>query len=101
MSYNVRYIDKNGRKDGSMWSLRHCGVYQKCISQSKTSIWILLQPSQSVYNRLIHMLRSESYLEDSYRCHGLPIHLAFLADIEREWREYITTLQERFLLKVP
>lgn len=50
MAFVLKYPENNGRTDGvDPWSNRQTGVYQSFDSRTKTSLWILLNPtSQSV-----------------------------------------------------
>src|SRR5438045_1558114 len=72
--YSIRYMEKNGRETGDPWSLRQSGVYQKVDAQTGNSTWILLQPAESIRQRLrksLEELGEHTRDRDRFRYHIL------------------------------
>ncbi|KAI9775067.1 MAG: hypothetical protein M1839_001459 [Geoglossum umbratile] len=85
--YSVRYMEKNGRETGDPWSLRQSGVYQKVDAQTENSVWILLQPAESIRRRLrknLEELGEHTPDRDPFR-----YHILILSSSLRNWNEYI------------
>ena len=66
-------------------------VYQKYDSITKTSIWILLQPSAEVYEQLVEIAANFSNKADGSE---VLLHFTFLWSIENNWRGYLNYLEQ-------
>ncbi|KAH8164462.1 hypothetical protein CIB48_g3776 [Xylaria polymorpha] len=91
IAYAYRYMAKNGRKDGSGWSVRQTAVYQKTELTTQCSVWILVQPSESVLKRFKSICQDFS-LDGYTRQHALP-HLVFKNSALEEWKSFTNYLR--------
>ena len=91
--YNVRYMERNERNRGSSWSLRQTGVYQRYDTIKKSSVWILLQPSDYMRRRLSETLKQDCNFHDDNSIGPLHLHGLFLSASERNWSDYIEHTQ--------
>lgn len=97
--YNLRYADKHGRDRKNPWSIRHTAIYQRFNSATKSSIWILLQPSEVSYKDLkdaVEDFDNTTHLDQS----KLLLHELFFWNANKNWRDYINFLQKELLTLV-
>ena len=97
LCYTVQYVEENGRKDGDPWSSRQTGVYQQVHSQTRKSVWIIIQPSK----------HTQEYLEQTFQDQGqklygpesnpMLLHTVILLTTSQNWEGYIEYLYSRFL----
>jgi len=73
--YTIRYVVRNGRSTGPVWSVRRTAVYQQYQFQKRLSKWILLQPSVDSQRRF-----SEVQAQGRGKKHEHPMryHVVFL-----------------------
>lgn len=92
MCYNIRFVELNGRNSGDPWSLRQIGVYEKFNFQSRSSKWILLQPSPAALQALEDGLRSREHDLHSFT-NLMSLHTRLLFTSSRQWPDYIDYLR--------
>ena len=103
MAFVLKYPEYNGRTDGGdPWSNRQTGVYQSFDSNTKTSLWILLNPRpQSAADSRIKGLLSGG-------ADGLPhpqeqrplVGLIALSTYILNWRAYMAFYEKEELRMV-
>jgi hypothetical protein len=88
--YTIRYVVRNGRSTGPVWSVRRTAVYQQYQFQKRLSKWILLQPSVDSQRRF-----SEVQAQGRGKKHEHPMryHVVFLFSTAVLWRDYIMHLR--------
>ena len=77
LCYTLKFGVKNGRKpesDPQAWSIRQSSVYQKFTYDSRQAAWILVQPSNTVKERLKGIAASSEKAANP-----LKTHLLFLS----------------------
>ena len=92
MCYNIRFVELNERDSGDPWSLRQMGVYEKFKFQSRSSKWILLQPSPAALQALEDGLRSRGHDLHSFT-NSMSLHTRLLFTSSRQWPDYIDYLR--------
>ena len=91
--YNVRYIDRNGRKDEDPWSLRQIGVYERYNVEKQSSVWFLLQPSAHVCQRLKDCLQMKPSSTSALTDQTLLLHALIQFTASRHWMDYVDDLR--------
>lgn len=100
----LKYPEDNGRGEGAdPWSIRQTGVYQRFESETRTSLWILLQPKQQtaadsrIKNLLIANTKGDSFeLEEQPPLVGLITLSTYFAN----WRAYMAYYEKEELTLV-
>ncbi|KAF2809500.1 uncharacterized protein BDZ99DRAFT_463282 [Mytilinidion resinicola] len=92
LCYVVRYVERNNRSPKNPWSLRQTGIYQQTILHQQNSTWILLQPSQNLYDDLKEKLYGRPTGSDTPIRSSYLLHLDFLSSMASNWGEYIEYL---------
>ncbi|EPS41509.1 hypothetical protein H072_4620 [Dactylellina haptotyla CBS 200.50] len=96
LGYLFKYVDRHGRETPKdPFAIRQTGVYHKYDPQTKRSVWIFIQPSESLKERLEALFT---------RYKDNPIDLALQVEIHflvvthgaKNWRPYIKYLEELF-----
>lgn len=82
----------NGRNCGDPWSLRQIGVYEKLNFETRSSKWILLQPSSVALQSLEDGLRSRKHDLDCVT-NSMSLHTILLFTSSRQWPDYIDHLR--------
>ena len=93
--YNIRYIDRHGRSgsEENPWSLRQIGVYERHDVEEHTSIWVLLQPSIHVCQRLKEGLQMNTSNTPESINLILQLHATIQFAASRHWADYIDHLR--------
>lgn len=93
LSYNIRYVDRNGRPVGDPWSVRQVGVYECYSCVNMNSIWIFLQPSENIHRRLGEWIKS--HLNSNLGTCGKKVllHIAVQVTASRYWGDYIEEIR--------
>ncbi|RVD86400.1 uncharacterized protein DFL_004679 [Arthrobotrys flagrans] len=96
LGYLFKYVDLHGRdlpKDP--FAIRQTGVYHKYDPQAKRSVWIFIQPSESLKERLDALF---SRYKDNPIDLALQIEIHFLVLMHaaKNWRPYIKYLEDAF-----
>lgn len=69
-------------------------VYHQFDVTLQESVWILLQPSESVKSRLHAALQASRQTKEGRGANAfVELHLFYFMSTERRWREYITDLE--------
>ena len=89
IAYTFRYVDTNGRTEGSPWSIRQTAVYQKINLKTGCSIWILIQPNDAVLERF----KALCLQSVDGAGHPMAPHLTFLSSARVHWKAYIGQLR--------
>jgi hypothetical protein len=98
--YNIRYFELNGRGRGNPWSLRQTGVYQRCLS-NKRSTWLLLNFSSYIIDRVSAALQEENNsIHGSCEAPPLLPHLFIISAATRNWEPYIEDLRRKVMVFV-
>jgi hypothetical protein len=101
--YCLRYIAKHGREQQNPWSLRQTAVYQRYDSTSRTSKWMIIQPSERLQVELTEYLELKDTITGSVTitsCDAHTVHAMVFSSTERNWREYMNTLQRELSILV-
>lgn len=93
-------MDRNNGNASSPWSLRQVGIYQQADPQSKKSVWILLQPSKHIYDRLQEILRNKAAEKDNSNQSPMILHILFLSSTVMNWRDFIESLRSEIMALV-
>jgi len=78
--YNLRYVEETKRATYP-WSVRRMGVYQKYNAQTKSSVWIVIQPTPAALTLTNNFLLSEQL--------PLAMHLWLISSTTAKWRMYL------------
>ena len=84
----------NERDGGDPWSLRQIGVYEKLNTETRSSKWILLQPSSGALQNLEDGLWSRKHDLDCI-AKSMSLHAVFFFLSSRQWPYYIDHLRAR------
>ncbi|KAK6526985.1 hypothetical protein TWF281_010182 [Arthrobotrys megalospora] len=98
LGYLFKYVDPHGRKlPKDPFAIRQTGVYHKYDPQAKRSVWIFIQPSESLKERLDALF---SRYKDNPIDLALQveIHFLVLTHAAKNWRPYIKYLEDHFSL---
>jgi hypothetical protein len=92
LCYTVKFAFNTGRKDEKnirAYSIRQTSVYQKFKFDVAKSVWILVQPSDSMQKRTT---------TSATRVEGNPLktHLVFASASTEGWRDYYNLLEKIF-----
>ena len=96
--YNFKYVAQNGRPDRNPWSIRQVGIYEKFNVETGQSVWIVLQPSGRVYDRLKEGISSKDWQASPVEKNGravvasVLIHAGILNTLGCEWGRYLEEL---------
>jgi len=96
--YNLRYAARHGRERKTPWTIRHTAIYHRFNLKTRSSLWILLQPSEDSYNDLKELYHNTDCGGQSG--HRGLLHELFFWGVEGNWREYINYLQKELLVLV-
>ena len=88
IAYSYRYMIRNGRTDGPVWSVRQTAVYQQMNMKTGRSIWILIQPNESALKRF----KSICLATDFVRKPVTP-HLVFLNSAVEGWKDFVGNIR--------
>ncbi|KAH8591695.1 hypothetical protein B0O99DRAFT_690500 [Bisporella sp. PMI_857] len=80
--YNIRYVERTGRPDYA-WAIRRMGIYQKYLSATGYSTWILLQPTKGAC-KIVENKADDLFPESR--------HITLLSALHRQWRPYLKDL---------
>ncbi|MCJ1453190.1 hypothetical protein MMC28_003536 [Mycoblastus sanguinarius] len=95
LCYNLQFFELNGRSVNTPWSLRQTGVYQKVNFQTKTTVWILLQPSKRAEKRLKDAFGSRTSQTPLTEMNSpMKLHQPFLHVAVSGWNEYVAYLRK-------
>ena len=93
LGYNIKFVEKHGRKLADPYSLRETGVYQKWVSVSERGNWVFMQPSESMKSLLESRFPRATTKDSAY---NFQIHAAILMKASSNWRFYINYLEDLF-----
>lgn len=93
LGYNIKYVEKHGRKLADPYSLRETGVYQKWDPACRRGDWIFMQPSESIKGLLETRFPTTTKKDAEYL---FQIHAAILTKASSNWRFYINHLEDVF-----
>ncbi|OWP00039.1 hypothetical protein B2J93_8610 [Marssonina coronariae] len=93
LGYNIKYVERHGRKLADPFSLRETGVYQKWDAPSAEGDWIFMQPSASMKSLLEAHFPQTAPSDAPYL---FQLHAAILAKASSSWRPYINHLEDAF-----
>ena len=103
MAFVLKYPENNGRSDGAdPWSNRQTGVYQSFDSETKTSLWILLnpRPQSAADNRIQDLLSAGAdsflHLQEQRPLVGLIALSTYVLN----WRTYMAFYEKEELRMV-
>ncbi len=83
----------NGRNPKKPWSLRQVGIYQQRRGLDARSVWIFVQPPESLYRQLNGNAAGLSKQGFNRRDSDILLHLAALSATQRNWDQYIAYLR--------
>ncbi|KAK6523675.1 hypothetical protein TWF281_001650 [Arthrobotrys megalospora] len=89
LSYVVRYVERHDRSPQNPWSVRQIGVCQQNVVGTEDSVWVLLQPSQSVYNELKDTLERRAQNGSTSPEDSCSLHLDILESLASSWADYV------------
>lgn len=92
LCYNIRYVERHGRGTGDPWSLRQTGIYQQYYPVVKRSVWILLEPSKTLQERLRAILDSKPTNSDVAERNPMLLHTLILFMTASNWGSYLDDL---------
>lgn len=94
IAYNVKHVARHGRASPhDPFSIRQTGIYQKFQSSSATSVWILLQPPETLSERLT---AAAGHHQVSDPVAQLGYHVFIFQCLSENWRDYINYFEENF-----
>jgi hypothetical protein len=88
----VRHVEKHNRNPKKPWSLRQVGFYHQMIPHSKKSIWILLQPTGKIYDKLKHSLGNALRAGERSPESSCLLYIDFLNSLATNWVDFIEYL---------
>ena len=106
--YNIRYPARNGRQtNGSSWSVRHTAIYEQSgpTTTAEASRWIIVQPSDAFKARALRYIEASNGTGIQVKNRGNTndpnmLHITFLQYSERDWRDYINSLERELTVLV-
>ncbi|KAF3081621.1 hypothetical protein TWF102_009747 [Orbilia oligospora] len=96
LGYLYKYVDLHGReRPKDPFSIRQTGVYHKYDPQAKRSVWIFIQPSESLKERLDSLFSryKDNPIDIALQ---VEVHFLVLTHAAKNWRPYITYLEDTF-----
>ena len=96
LCYNVRYVERHGRKGEYPWSFRQTALYHKWNESTGTSMWILLQPPDVIKRNLARAFGNDN--NESSRFHWKTpffTHMMILLTTEAGWRAFVIELEKQ------
>ena len=98
--YTLKYVEKNGRAQGNIWSIRQTIVYHKHAVDGNDS-WILLHPKEgSVFQKRLATALSDIGRAEEIQSDPAVVHLMLFSSYLENWRWYLAQLSETFLNSV-
>ncbi|CAF9925242.1 hypothetical protein IMSHALPRED_006421 [Imshaugia aleurites] len=95
LCYNVRYVAENNRGDPKApWSERQLAVYHQYSFASNQSVWIIVQPSDTIKRRLTDFGAAASGTTLNFSEHW-SLHVLLFTSLVHGWREYINFLESQ------
>ncbi|KAK6512285.1 hypothetical protein TWF481_001175 [Arthrobotrys musiformis] len=96
LGYLYKYVDLHGRElPKDPFVIRQTGVYHKYDPQAKRSVWIFIQPSESLKERLDALF--SRYKDNPVDLAlQIEIHFLVLTHAAKNWRPYIKYLEDKF-----
>ena len=95
MCYNIRYFEKHNRRDTkAIWSERQVALYHSFDMSKQSSLWILIQPSESIESQLqnvVHNMQSQDLVPSEH----FDLHAMFALVLAATWRSYINYLEDQ------
>ncbi|KAK6352407.1 hypothetical protein TWF730_009234 [Orbilia blumenaviensis] len=89
LSYVVRYVERHDRSPKNPWSVRQIGICQQTVVGTEKSVWVLLQPSASVYNELKDTLERRAQNQSTSAEDSCSLHLDILESLASSWADYV------------
>ncbi|KAF3172632.1 hypothetical protein TWF788_009395 [Orbilia oligospora] len=96
LGYLYKYVDLHGReRPKDPFAIRQTGVYHKYDPQAKRSVWIFIQPSESLKERLDSLFSryKDNPIDLALQ---IEIHFLVLTHAAKNWRPYIKYLEDTF-----
>jgi hypothetical protein len=95
VAYNVKYVARHGREAPLQdpFSIRETGVYHHWQSVPAKCTWILLNPSETLSERLAEAFTEPENAEALGQIHW---HALILLCLSENWRDYVNHLEENF-----
>jgi hypothetical protein len=94
LGYNLKYVAPHGRtfpKDP--FSIRETGIYHKFDSEAQESIWIFMQASDALKDRL---RRTHERSKDIVPMNQFLMHASIFHNLSEYWRDYLVYLEDTF-----
>lgn len=88
-AYVLRFVELNDRNPESPWSIRQTAVYQKYLTASQSSTWLLVAISVRSEERLNSFIQRAGSLA---ALNPFEIHLLLLDTAIANWRPYMVYL---------
>lgn len=96
LSYQIRYVEQNGRVMQNTWSRRHTGIYHSHRANAGLDVVILLHPNRNpVFEDVISALQQNPIKRKQVCNDPLMLHEALLASYTDNWRWYMRYLGEQ------
>ncbi|KAK6339655.1 hypothetical protein TWF718_009050 [Orbilia javanica] len=89
LSYVVRYVECHGRTPKNPWSVRQTGVCQQTAVGTGESVWVLLQPSATVFQEVKYTLEKRAENQSSTAEDSCSLHLDILESLASSWADYV------------
>ena len=95
MCYNIRYFEKHNRGGTkAIWSERQVALYHTFDMSKQSSLWILIQPSESIESRLQNVMH-DMQSQDLVPADHFDLHAMFALVLAANWRSYINYLEDQ------
>jgi hypothetical protein len=94
LGYNLKYVAPHGRtfpKDP--FSIRETGIYHRFDSETQESIWIFMQASDALKDRL---RRTYERSNDTVPMNQFLMHASIFHSVSEYWRDYLVYLEDTF-----
>ncbi|MCJ1250174.1 hypothetical protein MMC30_007400 [Trapelia coarctata] len=91
-AYGLRYVELNHRQTTEPWSIRQTVVYHKFITETQSSTWLMIAPSESTQLQWDRYLKS---FRDISKTNPFEFHVILLDTALANWRPYVISLTQR------
>lgn len=96
-AYGLRYVELNGRvekKDHEPWSIRQTAVYQRFDHfADDRCVFFVIAPADRAESRVEEALQESD--KDARAISPFNLHQIIIADSIKNWRWYISSLEDR------
>lgn len=97
LSYQLKYVERNGRRSGNPWSIRQTGVHHRHSKDKYSDFWLILHPvADSTAQQRLECLFSSLHDAPTAKYSPLKPHVVLLGSYIDNWRWYMRDLGDSF-----